>query len=328
MNLAPFPAALPGFGILLLTALVVGGCRRPAPSAYQGYLEGEFVQVAAPVPGTLLRRTVDRGATVKAGDPLFVLEGEAEQASVTEAERRVALAQARLGNLLKGRRPSELAALEARVAQARATLDLAESELARRRRLRQDEVISSAELDVATSQRTAAQAALDAAAADLTTARLGGREDEIRAAEAERDAADATLTRARWTVARKTQVAPADGRVHDTYHEPGEFVPAGSPVLSLLPPDHLKARFYVPQADLPNLAPGTEVAVYRDGAGTPLTARVTYVATHPEFTPPVIYSRSTRAKLVFLVEAAIRPGDAAGLGPGQPVDVRRLPAAP
>jgi HlyD family secretion protein len=263
---------------------------------------------------------------VKADAPLFVLESAAEQAAVTEAEKRVAQTRARLENLLKGRRPTEIAALEARAAQNRATLELAESELARSRRLQHDQVIAAAELDVAVSRRDAAQAALEAAVADLGTARLGGREDEVRAAEAEQAAAEASLVRARWTLDQKTQRSPIEARVHDTYHEPGEFVAAGSPVVALLPPSGLKVRFFVPQADLPHLAPGTEVDVFRDGTNAPLRARIAYLSTRPEFTPPVIYSRSTRAKLVFLVEATLRPEDTAGLGPGQPVDVR--PAAP
>lgn len=309
-------------------AFAASGCRRPAGSGYQGYLEAEYVHVGAPVPGTLRQRPVARGDAVTNGTVLFVLEGEAEEAAVTEAERRLAQTRSRLDNLLKGRRPSEIASLEARVAQARATRDLADLELERRRKLRRDDVISAAELDIATSQRTAAQAAVEVAEADLATARLGGREDEIRGAEAERDAAEAALARARWSRDQKTQRSTVSGRIHDTYHEPGEFVATGNPVVSILPPDRIKARFYVPEADLPHLPVGTPVEIVRDGAGAPLKGRVSYLATRPEFTPPVIYSRSTRAKLVFLVEAALRPEDTAGLAPGQPVDVHPVTGTP
>src|SRR5690606_29339889 len=183
------------------------------------------------------------------------------------------------------------------------------------------------ELDQARKERDAAQAAFDSASADLATARLGGREDEIRAADAERAATEAAAERARWAFEQKTQHAPRSGIIHDTLFRPGEFVPAGAPVVSLLPPENIKVRFFVPQSRLPALPPNTPITVYRDGASEFVSARVTYISTQPEFTPPVIYSRETRAKLVFMVEAAFAPESAAQLHPGQPVDVRIQAAA-
>lgn len=326
---ASAPARMWSLVAILAAALAGGtGCRPPAPEGYQGYLEGDLVHIGAPVPGLLVRRTVDRGAEVGAGDLLFVLESRAEEAAVAEAERRETQARARLENLRKGRRPTELAALEARVAQTRAELELADQELERRRRLVRDEVVSQSELDAAVARRQSADALAAAARADLETARLGGREDEIAAAAAEQEAAAANLARAKWAVEQKTQRAPAAGRVHDTFREPGEFVAAGTPVLALLPSDRIKVRFFVPQSELARVPAGTAVRVSRDGAEAPLTARVSYVAPGPEFTPPVIYSRASRAKLVFLVEAAFAPEAAVGLHPGQPVEVRLAPPTP
>jgi HlyD family secretion protein len=101
------------------------------------------------------------------------------------------------------------------------------------------------------------------------------------------------------------------------------MVPAGRPVLSLLPPGNIKVRFYVPEAALPAIAYGDTVKVSCDGCAGDLTARVSFIARQSEFTPPVIYSLEERAKLVFLIEALPdKPGE---LRVGQPVDVTMLP---
>ena len=305
--------------------LVLAGCSPPPSATFQGYLEADQVYVAAPLAGTLLERPVNRGDTVRAGQLLFVLEQGAESAAVAESEQRVAQAGARLENLRKGRRPTEMAALEARLTQARAELTLAETELARRERLRRDNVIAPAELDGAQTQRDAHAAAVASLAADLETARLGARDDEVRAAEAEAAAAGAALARARWSLEQKRQAATVGGFVHDTFYDPGEFVPAGAPVLAILPPGNLKARFFLPQAVLPAATPGATVEVHLDGLPAPLRATLVYVATQAEFTPPVIFSRETRQKLVFRAEARFDPTNAVALRPGQPVDVRFAP---
>lgn len=311
-----------GLGLLVLLA---AGCRRPGPPAYQGYLEAEFLYVAAPLAGRLERLAVTRGQEVHVGDLLFELERTAEAAAVDEATRRLAQAQARLDNLRKGRRPSEIAALEAQLARAEANRRWAETELARRQQLRAQEVISAAELDLARARRDADAALVESLRAELETARLGAREDEIRAAEAEVAALTAALTRARWALDQKRQTAPAAGRVHDTLFREGELVAAGQPVVVLFPPTHLKARFFVPETEVAGISPGATVWLHADGWPAPVSATVTYVATRPEYTPPVIYSRENRAKLVFMLEAKPDPARAAALHPGQPVEVRTTP---
>jgi HlyD family secretion protein len=309
----------------LAAALGLAGCGSAPIGVYQGYIEGEYVYVAAPLAGTLSRLAVSRGQEVAGGQPLFELEREAEAAAEGDARHRLDQARARLANLTKGRRPSEIASIEAQLKRAEATLKLSELELERRVRLDQNKVISAAELDLARSRREADQAQVASLAADLETARLGAREDEVKAAEAEVAAAQAALTRAQWAVSQKSQSAPTNAWVHDTLYRQGEFVAAGSPVVSLLPPTNLKVRFFVPQAQLSGLQPGRSVWVTMDGPLPALSARISYISTQAEFTPPVIYSQETRAKLVFMIEAVFAPGDAPKLKPGQPAEVRLAP---
>jgi multidrug efflux pump subunit AcrA (membrane-fusion protein) len=147
------------------------------------------------------------------------------------------------------------------------------------------------------------------------------RVDEIRAAEADARAAREALAQADWRLAQRAITSPAAGRVHDTHYVVGDFVPAGSPVASVLPPGNVLVRFYVPEPVLGRLQPGQAVRVACDGCAEPLVARIAFISDRAEYTPPVLYSRDNRAKLVYRVEARPAAADAAKLHPGQPVDV-------
>ncbi len=312
---------LPGLFLLAVVGLL-GGCGEKPEPLFQGYAEGEFVQVAAPLAGRLERLAVARGGQVEAGELLFSLEHAAETAAVAEAEHQVSQAEDRLADLLKGERPSELAALTARLAQAREARDLSRLELERRQRLFEASTVSAEERDRARTAFRLDQAAVAELEAQLQTARLGARRDQIAAARAEAAAARARLEQANWALEQKSQSAPAAAFVFDTLYVEGEFVPATFPVVTLLPPGNLKIRFFVPERLVGTLRPGQPLTVDWDGAGQPLTAAISYISPQAEYTPPVIFSRETRAKLVFMVEARPEPEQAARLHPGQPVEVR------
>jgi len=305
-----------------LTALsLVSGCRRAGSSAYQGYLEGEFVYVASPLAGQLEKLSVARGTRVEAGTPLFTLEQGAEITSLRESAERLRQAQARLADLRKGQRPSELAALEARLAQARTAAELSRLELERAAKLHQSTVLSDDDFDRVRLTHEGNTTLIAETAAQLITAQLGGRPDVIAAAEADVAAAQAALDRTGWNVAQKSRAAPAAALVYDTLFREGEFVAAGQPVVALLPPANLKVRFFVPEVEFGTLKAGDLVKVAISGHPAPLDAHISYLSPKPEYTPPVLYNRENRAKLVFMIEAVFDPAAARDLHPGQPVDV-------
>jgi len=303
-------------------SLVLCACQRSEPAGFQGYAEGEYVRVAASFAGRLERLQVRRGEEVQAGAPLFALESENESAGRREAEQRLRAAEAQLANLQKGRRPTELAAIEAQLNQTQAALKLSLSQLRRSEQLVSQNFISREKLDEARSAYDRDRAHVEQLKADLATARLSARDDEIRAAQAAVEAAQAALAQAEWRLEQKSVRAPVSGLVADTLFVKGEWVPAGAPVASLLPPENIKARFFVPESQLGTLRVGQPVTIACDGCAAAVSARVTFISSRAEFTPPVIYSRENRAKLVFLVEARPAPQDAVKLHPGQPLDVR------
>ena len=307
--------------LALLAAVLLGGCAKNPSTSYQGYVEGEYVYVASPLGGALTNLAVARGDSVKKGQLLFELERASEAAAVTQAEKNLAQAQAQFDDLNKGKRPTESAALTAQLEQAKASLKLAESDLSRREQLGGNDVVSKEELDRARSQKDSAVARVNQLAADLETAQLGGRADAVHAAQAAVDSQRAALEKAKWAFDQKQHFAPADAQVHDTLYRSGEFVAAGNPIVALLPPENLKARFFVPQGILPLIKTGQTVSIHCDGAAKNFSATVNYIATQAEYTPPVIYSRETRAEMVFMIEAKISAADAPNARPGQPADV-------
>ena len=298
------------------------GCERNQTARFQGYAEGEFVFVAAPAAGRLEMRSVRRGQEVEAGALLFSLEQENEKAARREAEAQLHAAEARLANLSVGRRSSEIDALLAAAAQAEAARNLSMVQLERNEKLFSAGYIAREQLDEARAVHRTNSERLAEARAQLRTAQQSiGRDNEIEAARTEVEAARAALAQGNWRLDQRAVNAPAKAVVHDTFYSEGEWVPAGSPVVSLLPPGNVKLRFFVPEAVVGSIRIGQTVSATCDGCGKPLTAKISYISRQPEYTPPVIYSRDQRIKLVFLVEALPDAADAARLHPGQPVEI-------
>jgi HlyD family secretion protein len=123
-------------------------------------------------------------------------------------------------------------------------------------------------------------------------------------------------------VGQLAPAAPSSARVEDVFFQPGEWVNANQAVVSLIPDNKVKVRFYVPEQQVARYRPGQQVRFTCDSCGGRLSAVVRYVSPRPEFTPPIIYSRDSRDRLVFMVEAY--PARPIQLMPGLPVDVEPL----
>ncbi len=311
----------PGILALALLSGLLAGCGKTESDALQGYVEGEFVYVSSPLPGAVETLSAQRGAQVEADAPLFALEHVAEDAARAQAMQRLAEGRALLEDAKKGRRPTELASLEAQLAQSRAALVLSEKDLSRLTALSGTGAISEQAQDQARAARDRDQQRIAELEAERKTAELGSRDDRIAAADANVRALEAGLAKAEWDLAQKSQTAPAAGLVFDTLFREGEWVAAGRPVVALLPPGNLKVRAFVPEADIGKIAVGDTVRVRVDGVGDPFAGKVSFLSPQAEYTPPVIYSQETRDKLVFMIEAVFDAETAAKLHPGQPVDV-------
>jgi HlyD family secretion protein len=311
-----------GLLIVLIFVLALTACERRDADVLNGYVEADAVHVASPAAGRLISLAVQRGDDVKPGAPLFVLEQDNEAAGLRAAQARVAQAEAQVSDLAKGKRSDELAAIAASIAGARAAARDSESILQRQRTLAKQGFVSGADLVNLEAKRDADLAQVHQLEAQLRTAQLPARPDNRDAARAEAAAARAQLAQSEWQLAQKAVASPVAARVDDTLYRVGEWVPAGSPVVSLQEATAIKLRFFVPQPLLNAVRTGNVVQVSCDGCGAPMRATVSYVSREAEFTPPVIYSKENRARLVFLVEARPAVQDVTRLHAGQPVDVR------
>ncbi len=305
----------------VLALLVVASCERPASKTLQGYVEGEFVHVSPPMAGKLSKLHVERGRKVKPGEVLFEIESTPGKAARDEAAHRLAQSKSTLEDARKGRRPTEIESLQAQLKQAKEALSLSEIELSRQEKLTKTGAVSIETIDRARSTNVQNRQRVEQLEADLKTAQLGLRADAVTALEADVKAREAALAKAEWDLSQKQQSAPQSGVVDDTLFREGEWVPAGRPVVSLLPPANIKVRAFVPQTKLAALHVGDAAKVFVDGNEAALPAKVSFIAPQAEYTPPVIYSQENRSKLVFMIELKFAADVAAKLHPGQPVDV-------
>jgi HlyD family secretion protein len=295
--------------------------------AWQGYADADFVKVGPTQEGLVIAIHVQRGDKIVKGEALFDQDDANDKAAADQVARQLGQARDQLANLRSGGKPTEIAQAEANLADAEAARDKTLADLNRNRSLLKTgaatvQLVDQEEADLRSGNArvTAAQQALAQLHAPM------GRENEIKAQSSAVEALEAALAMARWRLDQRHVVAPATGVIADVLAEPGETLAAGAPVVSILPPQNIYIRFFVPEPDLATIHPGEEVALACDSCRADLTATISYIAPQAEYTPPVIYSESARAKFVFLAEARPRPEDAGLLNPGQPVTLRPLAA--
>jgi HlyD family secretion protein len=300
---------------------IIPGLSQPAPS-WNGYVEENYVYAAAPSGGAIASIAVTEGQLVKKGETLFVLEANQQQALYDAAKARADAAEASLDNLKTGSRSEEVDVIRASLAKAEADLSLARQNLTRSEDLFESGLIPMARLDADKATFASAQAAVAQLEAQLKVAELPARDAQQIAAEATLVAARADAVNAAANLADRTVTATQAGRVERLFFSAGEVAGAGVPVASLSGADAMKIKFYVNEADRHQFALGDALAISCDGCPAGLTAKVSYFASDPQFTPPIIYSRDERSRLVFLTEAVL--DDQNGIRPGQPVSIGRI----
>lgn len=309
-----------GLAAALSIALLLG-CSTQHTDGYQGYVDADFLNIAASQPGRLDSVAVRKGSNIEAGVPLFYLDADVESAALRQAEQQLLAAQSQLADLQQGRRPQEIDVIKAQLAQAIANDKLAQSTLQRDEIVYRSGGLSDEQLDRVRTQADQAAARVTELSNQLRVAELPARDDQVRAQTALVSASQAAFDQAKWRWEQKAITASASGLIFDVLYEPGEWVPAGSPVIRQLPPDRIKVRFFVPETKISTFVVGNPVTISMDGRTDAVPATVSYVSVVAEYTPPIIYSNDTRSKLVFMVEAMPTDPRAAKLNVGQPVSV-------
>ena len=268
----------------VLLVLLLAGCGQSSDRAWLGYAEGDYAFISAPQAGWVTHVAVDRGSRVKKGDLLFKLDDTSQIAARDSAQAAIAQAQGQL-------------------VQAEANLDYAHSTFERQTGLMRADASTRQNYDLAKSNYETAQA-------------------QVVQIEAAENQARAALANALYQLSQRDVVSRTTGRVQDVYFRQGEYAPAMTPIVSVLPPQNIYVRFFVPENEFAKIHVGDKVKIDCDGCAKNIVATVTFIASQEEFTPPVIFSVTSRKQLVFKIEARAPGG--LKLNPAQPVDVHPL----
>jgi len=308
--------------VLFSASVILAGCSEHSSGNYQGYVEGEFVYVASPFGGRLEHLNVHRGQTVVLHEPLFKLEAEEESAARRQIKGQLAAAKSQLEDLKTGKRQPELNVIQAQLDQSIAIEKKTALQLKRDQALVQSKAVSEAQLEESRAAESANQAKIRELKSQMDAAKLPARMAQFKAQTAQTVSALAALDQASWKLNQKNVSATQSGLIFDTLYREGEWVPAGNPVVRMLPPANIKVRFFVSETELGKLKIGQTVTILCDGCKADIPAVLTYISNEAEYTPPIIYSNETRSKLIYMLEAHPTIEQAPLLHPGQPVEVR------
>ena len=305
--------------VLLCTALL-SACNGDNNELH-GYIEGQLTYLSSPNDGKLEQLNVVRGAQVKKGDFLFSLDPLPESAELKSAGAIISQAHSNLKNLEVGKRPTEIDAIESQIKQVKARINFLTKEQERFKILVEKSAIERERYDQTVQDLGVANNQLKEFEANLSTAKLPAREEEVKAAAANLSSTQALYDKASWSLSEKSVYATSDAEVFDTYYKVGERIPANRPVLSLLVPKDIIAVFFVPETELANIHLQQKITLLCDNCKKRYQATIRFISPQAEYTPPVIYSNSARSKLVFRVEANINYDHQKGPKPGQPIDI-------
>ncbi len=294
---------------------------KPSKNMLQGYIEGDYVYVASTQTGRLIELHTTEGKVIKKGDNLFDLDATLELRQIKEAEEQVEITKHQLENIKTGKRPAEIKGLEAAVEQIKADIMYAKDEFDRAEKLIKTKSISVSQHQRFRSDYYRLKARLTQLQQELEVGKLPARIEEIRAAEDEIQRTEARLSQIQWVKDEKSIKSTIEGMVTKIVYRVGDMVPATNPVIQMLPPTAIKIRFFVPETMLGSLKLEQKIEAECDGCPAAIQAKISFISPTAEYTPPVLYTREWRGKLVFLVEA--RPITSNyDLHPGQPVDIR------
>lgn len=269
--------------LILCCILLLSACKKE-DNTYQGYVDSKMRFISSNFTGLLTKLYVIEGNTVKKGDPLFKLEPFPEQWNIDQNLAKITIAKAQI---------------EAFTIKA----STAEDKYIRRQKLKTSNFADQEELDSTKADFAIAKEQLNEAKANLTLYQ-------------------AQLDESQWSLGKKDILSNMDATVFDVFYYENEIVPAERPVLSLLSPEDIKIIFFVSETEISRLRMGQSINIFCDGCNKSYQAKISYISTKSEFTPPVIYSEQTRDKLVFLIEARSDLETSKVLHPGQPVTIK------
>jgi HlyD family secretion protein len=297
--------------------------------AASGTVEATEAQLGFQAPGRIEDISVHEGDPVKAGNELAHLDRVETEARRQQATAQVAAARALLLELERGFRSEEIAQGRAALDAAKQRFNDAQRDLDRTRKLYEGGAVSEEALDKARVAHDVAKSQYDQAQEQMRILETGPRREKIEVQRAQLAQAEAAVRTIDATLANMTIRAPFQGLVTVRHREPGEIVPAGSPILTILNPDDRWVRIYVPETRIGAVRIGQPATITTDTyPNKTYRGAVVFIATEAEFTPKTVQTAEERVKLVYAVKVRVTDDPTYDLKPGMPADVRLEPMEP
>ena len=299
----------------------LSGCNNSDSFSLAGYTYGEFTYLSFPFTEEVEQLFVSKGETVSKGQQLMKMDSFSAANALRVAEEKVQAEKALLNNMETGERQAAINVIRSQLDRAKSAASLAKNQLARNKRLYDKQMISTADWEQKREDYIQKSAQVKELLHQLELKKLPARQAEINNQLSRVESATLQRDKANWDLQQRILYAPQDAMVYDILYQPGERPSAGKPVISLLPPDSIKIRFYVPEKRLGEIHTGSQVKISCDGCKKLLSGYINYINPQAEFTPPVIYSTKRREKLLFMVEAIPVKEDVPFIKIGQPVNI-------
>ena len=311
--------------IFLILMMSLNACRIQSPPTYPGYSYGEFIYLSYAANEKIDQLWVKKGDQVRKGQTLLTMEDFTTRNTLEISEKAYLAEKARLTDLISGDRPAELAVIRAQLESALSEEELAKKQHTRLQKLYRTGAVSADEWQKSVAAYRQKRALVQELKSRLDVRNLPAREALIESQQLQVESARLQRDKARWELQQSTLIAPQDAVVFDTLYRPGERVIAGRPLISLLSPENVRVRFFIPEKELGALHTGMSVLLVCDGCKQPYAGRINYISPEAEYSPPVIYSTEHRDKLVYMAEAVPEKSAAALINIGQPFRVEVIP---
>ncbi len=271
---------------ILLISLLLVACHNN-DKYYNGYIDAELIYLSSDFGGRLDKLAVTKGQSVKAGQLIFKLEQ-------VDENFKVAISKLNKIDIL------------ARQRELQNRINYAQINYNRIIELRTRDAASNDELDQAKEN-------------------LNILQNQQRGLDAQMASNKKDIAQKIWQLRQKQNTAPESGIIFDNYFNPQEYVSGGIPIVSLITAQNIKVIFFVAERELSQVYLGQKILIQSDGALRELVGQISYISNQAEYTPPIIFSREDRQKLVFRIEAKMTNPNLAQIHLGQPVSVKLVP---
>lgn len=313
--------------ILLIITVSAGGYffyfKKPAHVSQirvSGNIEVTTVGVGFKIPGHVAKRLVNEGETVRKGQLVAILETADLELAVAEAQAQLMAARASLSELKNGSRRQEVLAAQAVVRRMEADTNNAGADDQRLQALFAMNAVSAQERERARTLYLMAQSRYEEAKEQLKLVMEGPRSEQIDLAQARAEQAEKQLSLAQTRLNYARVFSPLDGVVLSDNIEAGEYVTAGTPVVTIGDISQVWLKAYVNETNLGQIKLGQKAAVTTDTfPGKMYPGHISFIASQAEFTPKTIQTTEERVKLVYRIKITV-DNDRQELKPGMPAD--------